>query len=306
MFNSLFSTRGLSLNRLRVLLEVDTHGSIVVAAEGNPVRQSQYSRQLRELETFFGCELTRRDGRYLRLTPRGKDLANIARENLISLQDFLAACENRTRSICVAAGESTIRWVVIPSLGGICNGLNGERISLENARSAEIIHLLNEARAQLGIMRRTRVPEHLASISIGALEYSLYIPKKLLSSTSVQKSTGLEELVRGIPFGSLESTRALAKEQQEGDTPPPVLQTDSLPSLCSAIKSGFCCGILPSRAAEELPLSDFACYRPAEVKAMTRELMLVWNRRFEAVRDNASSIINIFSQGFSHQLTNEA
>jgi DNA-binding transcriptional LysR family regulator len=82
MYDSIFISRGLSLGRLKVLLEVDEAGSISGAAEGNPVRQSQYSRQLKELESFFGCELTMKDGRYLRLTERGKKLAMIAAKTL--------------------------------------------------------------------------------------------------------------------------------------------------------------------------------------------------------------------------------
>jgi DNA-binding transcriptional LysR family regulator len=52
MFENLFSERGLSLDRLKVLIEVRDAGSIAQAAPGDPVRQSQYSRQLRELSEF--------------------------------------------------------------------------------------------------------------------------------------------------------------------------------------------------------------------------------------------------------------
>ena len=58
MFETLFSERGLSLDRLKVLIEVRDAGSIAQAAPADPVRQSQYSRQLRELSEFFGCDET--------------------------------------------------------------------------------------------------------------------------------------------------------------------------------------------------------------------------------------------------------
>src|SRR5689334_689413 len=60
MFENLFSDRGLSIDRLRVLVEVHDAGGIAQAAPGDPVRQSQYSRQLRELSEFFGVEVARR------------------------------------------------------------------------------------------------------------------------------------------------------------------------------------------------------------------------------------------------------
>ena len=52
MFAKLFAQSGLSLDRLRALVEVGATGSIVRAAEGDPARQSQYSRQIKELEDF--------------------------------------------------------------------------------------------------------------------------------------------------------------------------------------------------------------------------------------------------------------
>ena len=79
MFEKLFSERGLSLDRLRVLVEIHDAGSIAQAAPGDLVRQSQYSRQLRELSEFFGCEVAQRRGKLLKLTGRGARLAELAR-----------------------------------------------------------------------------------------------------------------------------------------------------------------------------------------------------------------------------------
>ncbi len=63
MFEQLFAKRGLSLDRLRVLCEVADAGGIARAARNDPTRQSQFSRQLKELEDFFEVELTRRQAR---------------------------------------------------------------------------------------------------------------------------------------------------------------------------------------------------------------------------------------------------
>jgi hypothetical protein len=47
----LFSERVLSPDRLTVLIEVRDASTIAQAAPSDPVRQSQYSRQLRELSS---------------------------------------------------------------------------------------------------------------------------------------------------------------------------------------------------------------------------------------------------------------
>jgi len=67
MFGKLFAESGLSLDRLRALLAVGAAGSIVKATDGDPVRQSQYSRQIKELEDFFRTRLIERQGKGTRL-----------------------------------------------------------------------------------------------------------------------------------------------------------------------------------------------------------------------------------------------
>ena len=85
MFDKLFAESGLSLDRLKALLAVGSAGNIVKAAGGDPIKQSQYSRQIKELEDFFQTRLTERDGKAIRLTASGKELARISRFFLLSL-----------------------------------------------------------------------------------------------------------------------------------------------------------------------------------------------------------------------------
>ena len=61
-FDRLFDISGLSLDRLRSFLRVVEAGSLTRAALGDVTRQSQYSRQIKELEGYFGTALTRRVG----------------------------------------------------------------------------------------------------------------------------------------------------------------------------------------------------------------------------------------------------
>ena len=72
MFSRLFANAGLSLDRLRALVEVGACGSIVKASGGDPVKQSQFSRQIKELEDFFQIRLIERQGKGIRLTASGK------------------------------------------------------------------------------------------------------------------------------------------------------------------------------------------------------------------------------------------
>ena len=61
VYENLFSKAGLSLERLKTFIEVVEARGFTAAAKGDPTRQSQYSRQVRELEAYFGVELLVRE-----------------------------------------------------------------------------------------------------------------------------------------------------------------------------------------------------------------------------------------------------
>src|SRR4051812_9738168 len=119
MFDVLLSRSGLTLDRLKALVEVEAAGSIVGADPDNPNKHSQYSRQLRELSEFFGCELAQRRGRTLRLTERGTLLAKFAREFLRQLEDYDASCRGQHVDYTIGGGDSLIQWLVMPQIAKV-------------------------------------------------------------------------------------------------------------------------------------------------------------------------------------------
>lgn len=92
MFEELIQESGLSIERLRNFCQIAHAGGITRAADGNPITQSLYSRQLKELEEYFGVELVRRKGRGIVLTSAGEKLNALACEYLGMLRDFRNGC----------------------------------------------------------------------------------------------------------------------------------------------------------------------------------------------------------------------
>ena len=60
MFEKLFAQSGLSLERMKAFAEIVEAGGITAASGDDSNRQSQLSRQLKELERYFGAELLKR------------------------------------------------------------------------------------------------------------------------------------------------------------------------------------------------------------------------------------------------------
>src|SRR5688572_19048735 len=116
MFEKLFASGGLSLDRLKSLLEAGAAGSIAKGAGGDPVRQSQYSRQIRELEDFFCIKLIERHGKGTRLTANGKELARISRFFLLGLSNFQRGCLAEEQTFRIGASATFIQRFLLPLL----------------------------------------------------------------------------------------------------------------------------------------------------------------------------------------------
>lgn len=298
MFESLFSERGLSLDRLKVLIEVRDAGSIAAAAPGDAVRQSQYSRQLRELSEFFGCEVAQRRGKILKLTAQGERLAELAREQLRSLQDFRAECKELNVVFTLGAGDSLIQWLVIPRLGKIIDAFPGTHFATHNLRTNDIVQQLTDCRLDFGIIRKNAMAPGLKAVSLGVVTYSAIVPPKLLGKSRVT----LREALRTLPLATQTTDgqfaaglRAIAKSL---DVPlAPALSCQSFPQTLAAVRSGRFWSIVPDIALRDIDGATMVRLNDPLLRQLDREAMLAWNPRLVRVRPNAARIATRLQHG---------
>lgn len=292
MFETLFSERGLSLDRLKVLIEVRDAGSIAAAAPGDPVRQSQYSRQLRELAEFFGCEVTQRRGKILKLTPQGERLAELAREHLRSLDDFRAECRQQSVAFTVGAGDSLIQWLVIPRLGKILSEFPGTHFATLNLRTNEIVQQLTEGRIDFGIIRKNAMAPGLKAVSLGTVNYVALVPEALARG---KRKPTLGQAFAELPLATQTTdgqfTTGIRELAQAHAVPlAPALACQSFPQTMAALRTGRFWAIVPEISTRELP--EGAVHRIADpaLAQLDREAMLAWNPRLVRIRPNAAKI----------------
>lgn len=177
MFEKLLSQRGISLDRLRNFAAVAETGSIARVADGDPVRQSLISRQIGELEEFFGVELTRRRGKGIEATPAGLDLAARIRLHLQGLEDFKTAASDQPLEYRFAAGNSVIEWMLVPMLAELRKKVPGLLIHLFDERSMDVVGGLADHRFDFGLVRRTAVKRPLKFHPLRKIGYALFAPK---------------------------------------------------------------------------------------------------------------------------------
>lgn len=182
MFARLFAERGLSLDRLRALVEVGAAGSIVKAAGGDPAKQSLYSRQLKELEDFFRITLTERQGKGLRLTPSGKELARISRFFLLGLATFQRGCLAERQAFRIGASSTFIQLFLLPVLADAPALRTLTTYSLESVANDEVERRLHELTLDFGVVTSSAISRPLQLAAVGEWRLQLWAPKALCAS----------------------------------------------------------------------------------------------------------------------------
>ncbi len=298
MFETLFSERGLSLDRLKVLIEVRDAGSIAQAAPGDPVRQSQYSRQLRELSEFFGCEVAQRRGKILKLTTEGERLAELAREQLRALDDFRSECKQQSVVFTLGAGDSLIQWLVIPRLGKVVDAFPGTHFATTNLRTNDIVQQLTDCRLDFGIVRKNAIGPGLKAVPLGAVNYVALVPHGLIGR---RKKITLREVLSELPLATQTTDGQFTSGLREiadglDITLAPALSCQSFPQTMAAVRSGRFAAIVPELAVGELDSRSALTLSGDEFRPLAREAMLAWNPRLVRVRPNAARLSGVLQE----------
>jgi molybdate transport repressor ModE-like protein len=151
--------------RLRLLVEVERHGTVSAAAEAVGIGQSSASEHLRLLETAAGQRLIERNGRGSRLTQAGRVLASSASQALATL----AAGEEEVHALAgldagtIHIGASTTPGVYLlpDTLGCFRRDHPNVAVEVEIAATGEILDRLLAGRIQLALVGETAVDERV-------------------------------------------------------------------------------------------------------------------------------------------------
>lgn len=283
MFDELFSQGGLSLDRLKSFLEMAEAGSIAKAAPGDINRQSLISRQLRELEEFFGTELTVRRGKSLALSSAGRRLAVLVREQFRDLSDFQKEQHGDTRSFRIGAGGSLLEWLMVPVAAQIRQALGEASLSMGSARSLDVVEGVRDGRIDFGIVREDAVPENRPKTRLAKVQFHLCASETLLNgkpSRILDEPTFWDRLpfVAGDGRGQFDLRLRAAMLEACGAFSP-VFECDSLLQVREMIVQGLAAGVLPSIGIKGLPDQGVVVREFAPLKTYGRHQVLHWNER---------------------------
>lgn len=285
MYESLFAKGRLTLERMRTLVEVAQAGSITKAAPGDVIRQSQYSRQLKELEEFFGTELATRHGRRLELNSEGQRLAKIGHEILSQLHHFQTERLSLPLQVTVGAYESLIHW----RLAGRISALQKELPRLEcrlNARTTnEIITALTDLKLDFGIVRQSAVRPPLRSQPLFRMEYKLFVPRDRVPAAHAGDALWI---LQSVPLALHESANEFKHALERGTKIKDLrvqLRCETAVQSSRAVLSGNYCSILPAIAVEEFDEKKYLQLDAPMPKDYERKICLAWNPRLLELKE---------------------
>lgn len=281
MFAKLFAESGLSLDRLKTLLEVAVAGSLVKAAGGDPVRQSQYSRQLKELESFFRVQLVERQGRGTRLTPNGRELARISRFFMMGLANFQRGCLAEDQTFRIGAGATVGRQFLLPVLAAASRP--AVACTTEVLGEAEMEPRLQDLTLDFGIVGHSAVGRPLQTRPLGKWRLQLWVPR----------SAGWTEAAARRAFRARQLPLVMAGAELDALTLAPVagyparLVCHDFLEARAAAESGKLGALLPDFLVSGGADGPLCRVRLPEIEARQFQYFLIWNPRLLRLNPHA-------------------
>lgn len=279
MYEHLLSTKGLSVERLHALVLLSEHGSLIKAAKGDPSVQSRYSHYLRELSGFAGKELTEKDGRSIKLTAAGQELAALAKHQFQALHEYRSRVSGSIQQVYIGAGDSLLPWLVIPAVGALRLLGTKQGIKVENLRTGAVVQHLQEQRLHFGLVRHNAVTEGLASEEVCVVRYIIVVPRRI-APRRLDLRTALLECPHAMVGGDGELVNrlhALAAEHSGGFQP--ALVCDSYGQCMAAVRTGAYAAVLPTQVWQKDPDLDCEVVDEESLAELDRPIDLAWSPR---------------------------
>jgi len=292
MYQSVLSQSGFSMERLGNFCSLADAGSIVGAAKGDPVRQSLISRQIRELESFFGVELIRRRGRGLELTEAGRELAVVGRENFKGLSDYATRCRGAAWTVRIVASNSVATWLLLPRLKTLEKAGGKIRFEIHHEQTREIVTATREGIYDIAFVRKDALGPGLRHAVLGEIGHSLLVPKTLLRMEPKDIASVLSAIPMALPVGG-KMREAIERIADKARVRMNVtVGCSSYLQAAQVLQSGMCAAVLPDTALSALKPGQF--HRLALRNRYT--LCLAWSARSADTRPALAGLIQQFTE----------
>jgi len=284
-FQELFSKGGLSLDRLRNFALIADAGGLSLAAGGDPARMSLFSKQVKELESFFGVALTQRQGRKVKLTEAGQRLARLAHTQLSGLEDFQQTCKAVPQTLSLGSSNSLIEWLVMPQVAKLRRALPNTVFEFYDGRTEELVRQVTDLSLDLALVREDAVVRPLKTQRLLLMTYSLFVPRRLAASIREDRlKAAMEKLPLATSVGGQYREQLTAAAAKAGWPLRIELSCSSFTQAAQAVKTGAVAATLPNLAAAAFAPGEIVQFPLPFLKSYARPRCIAWNPRLAEVR----------------------
>ncbi len=198
------------LKQLRAFCYTAQAGSVSKAAERLYLSQPSVSLQIQALERELGLTLFERRGPRIQLTPDGRNLYELAQplvHRIDVLPETFATMNGRITSgeLTIAAGESTILYLLPDLLKRFADRYPGIRIKLQNVTGRDGMALLRADEVDFAVGSMMEVPEDITYHPIFTYDPVLIMP--IDHALAGKKNITLEQI---SPYGLILPPRHLS------------------------------------------------------------------------------------------------
>lgn len=204
----------MDLAALVSLRAVDTHGSVIAAADALGYTPSAVSQQVKRLERQVGVALLERVGRGVMLTGAGRHLVDAGDRLLSDLEGLESSLLRDTGRVAghvrVAAFSTAMRGRVAPSVRALLDAHPDLTLTLAEHEPWDTVDLVATGQVDLGVVHRwgdvpLEVPEHVVATSVGGDVADVIVPRehRLAGRTRVSPHDLLDEAWIATPEGTI-------------------------------------------------------------------------------------------------------
>lgn len=304
----------IDLAALISLRAVDTHGSVVAAADALGFTPSAVSQQVKRLEKQAGLPLLERVGRGVILTGEGRQLVDAGVRLLADIErieaDLHHSAEAVAGSLRVTAFSTAMRGLVAPAVRAVLDQHRDLAVSLAEREPWETVDLVAAGQTELGIVHRwgevsLAIPEHLVATEIARDVADVLVPAghALASRTRVSPRDLLDEGWIATPEGTICRQWLQRMYDGTGRLPRIAHQSMEFDSHVALVDAGLGIALVPRLGRQPLPdgVVALSAYDPVPTRTIT-----VLHRRSMARSPAVAAVVAALADAGAAQNSAEA
>jgi DNA-binding transcriptional LysR family regulator len=272
----------IDLAALISLQAVDTHGSVVAAAEALGYTPSAVSQQVKRLEKQAGLPLLERVGRGVMLTGAGRQLVESGSRLLTDLEEIEADLHHSAGAVAghlrLAAFSTAMRGLVAPAVRAVLAEHPDLTLSLTEREPWDTVDLVAAGHCDLGVVHSwgdvpLAVPEHLVAVEVARDVADVLVPgdHRLAGRTRVSPRDLVDEGWIATPEGTICRQWLLRMYDGTGRLPRIAHQSMEFATHIALVRAGLGVALVPRLGRAELPdgVVAVAAHDPVPTRTIT-------------------------------------